>query len=98
MEPPRDASGPRGEVCAARRAWCGALARVHEGGTYYVDSFGRVLVGWHGTTTAPQDMAGHPMVRVEENWDSRRQPFEDGWGTTGITAHPAARSGLGPGP
>ena len=77
MEPPRDASGPRGEVCAARRAWCGALARLHEGGTYYVDSFGRVLVDWHGTTTPPSDMAGYPMVRVDGSRDSWRQPLQE---------------------
>lgn len=58
-------------------AYGGAVTRVRQGGTYYVDSFGRVLVGWHGTTTPPADMAGYPMVRVEGSRDSRRQPFED---------------------
>lgn len=52
-------------------AYGGGLAHVGAGRTYYVDSFGRVLVGWHGTTTPPMDMGGHPLVPLEDDRDPR---------------------------
>ena len=34
---------------------------VRAGETYYVDVWGRVLVGWHGSVCPPNDMDGMPM-------------------------------------
>ena len=41
--------------------YAGAVVRVRAGGTYYTDSMGRVLVGWHGTGGG---MDGEPMVEA----------------------------------
>lgn len=68
---------PREALSDLDVAYAGGRAQVREGRTYYVDSFGRVLVGWHGTTTPPTDMGGYPMVRVEDSRDSSRQPLRD---------------------
>lgn len=54
-------------------AYGGALAHVRAGKTYYVDSFGRVLVGWHGTTTPPAGMDDYPIVGIAERRDPEQR-------------------------
>lgn len=46
-------------------AYAGTTTAVRAGCTYYVDSFDRVLVGWHGTTSPPRGMDGDSMVDAE---------------------------------
>lgn len=43
-------------------AYGGSLVRITKGATYFVDSFSRVLVGWHGTFNPPRDMDGGSML------------------------------------
>ena len=45
-----------------RVAYGGAVVTVHVGGRYFVDSFGRTLVGWHGTHDPPCGMDSEPMI------------------------------------
>lgn len=52
-----------------RRAWremrvgyAGGCVVIPAGARYYVDSFERVLVGWHGTYDPPGDMDGESML------------------------------------
>lgn len=44
----------------------GGRTVIAEGARYYVDSFERVLVGWHGTTSPPRDMDGRPTIDVPD--------------------------------
>ena len=44
-------------------AYGGGVVRIPVGSRYFVDSFERVLVGWHGTYNPPSGMDGEPMVR-----------------------------------
>lgn len=46
-----------------RVAYGGGVVKIPVGAMYYVDSFERVLVGWHGTYDPPCDMAGGPFIR-----------------------------------
>ncbi|WP_420126180.1 ankyrin repeat domain-containing protein [Longimicrobium sp.] len=46
-------------------AYAGSLVRISRGTRYFVDSFGRVLVGWHGTYNPPRGMDGYSMVSGE---------------------------------
>lgn len=48
-------------------AYAGSTVHIRAGEPYYADSFGRVLVGWHGTTNPPQDMAGEPMTAEDDD-------------------------------
>ncbi len=54
-------AGPRG----LRVGYGGGVATVRPGDAYYVDSWGRVLVGWHGTVSPPCGMDGDPMLSPE---------------------------------
>lgn len=44
-------------------AYAGGRASALRGMTVYLDAYGRVLVGWHGTISLPCGMDGMPMVR-----------------------------------
>lgn len=41
----------------------GRVISIPKGGNYYSDSWGRVLVGWHGSYDPPYGMDGVPMVK-----------------------------------
>jgi len=41
----------------------GGIVGIRQGDQYFTDSFGRVLVGWHGTYDPPCDMGGYSMIR-----------------------------------
>ncbi len=43
-------------------AYGGGLVRIPKGARYFVDSLGRVLVGWHGTFDPPCGMDGESMI------------------------------------
>eukprot|EP00744_Colponema_vietnamica_P011527 GILI01016217.1.p1 GENE.GILI01016217.1~~GILI01016217.1.p1 ORF type:complete len:194 (+),score=28.75 GILI01016217.1:30-584(+) len=43
--------------------YAGAQDEIEAGDNYYVDSYGRVLVGWHGTRDPPSDMDGYPLIQ-----------------------------------
>ncbi|VBB46467.1 conserved hypothetical protein [uncultured Desulfatiglans sp.] len=40
----------------------GGVVKISKGSRYFVDSFGRTLVGWHGSYDPPCGMDGEPMV------------------------------------
>ena len=48
-------------------AYGGGEAEVIEGISYYVDEFGRPMVGWHGTIP-PCDMDGMPVFGERPTW------------------------------
>ena len=43
-------------------AYGGDVVKIPEGARYFVDSFERTLVGWHGTYSPPCGMNDEPMV------------------------------------
>jgi uncharacterized protein len=43
-------------------SYAGGEARIARGGVYYADSWGRGIVGWHGSTDPPCGMDGEPMI------------------------------------
>lgn len=43
-------------------AYAGGLVRIPQGSRYFADSFGRVLIGWHGTFDPPCGMDGEPTI------------------------------------
>jgi hypothetical protein len=43
-------------------AYGGGVVQIPAGSRYFVDSFERTLVGWHGTYDPPCGMDGEPMV------------------------------------
>ena len=45
-------------------AYAGGIVRIPAGGRYFVDSFGRTLVGWHGTYDPPCGMDGESMLGI----------------------------------
>ncbi|MFT3914883.1 MAG: hypothetical protein QM704_12450 [Anaeromyxobacteraceae bacterium] len=45
-----------------RVAYAGAVIVIPPGARYHVDSFERVLVGWHGTYDPPSGMDGESMI------------------------------------
>lgn len=57
-----DEARPR--VAAARMsvAYGGGRVEIAPGDAYWVDSFERTLVGWHGTFSPPRGMDGSPLV------------------------------------
>jgi hypothetical protein len=52
----------RTAVRELRVAYAGGVVAIPPKATYYVDSFGRVLIGWHGTYDPPRGMDGEPMI------------------------------------
>ena len=42
--------------------YAGSVVRVPNGARYFVDSFGRVLMGWHGTYDPPCGMDGESLI------------------------------------
>lgn len=42
----------------------GGTVQIPPGSRYYVDSFERILVGWHGTFDPPSDMGGYPCIDI----------------------------------
>jgi len=44
-------------------AYGGGVVEIRAGGRYFVDSFERVLVGWHGSYNPPCGMDTEPMIR-----------------------------------
>ncbi len=52
------------EHCAWRElrvAYGGSVVVIPAGSRYYIDSFGRALIGWHGTYDPPSGMDGEPL-------------------------------------
>jgi hypothetical protein len=49
-----------------RVAYAGCVVTIPQGSTYYVDSFGRVLIGWSGSHNPPCGMDGESMVGDDE--------------------------------
>ena len=47
---------------AMRVAYASAVIKIPEGGRYFVDSFERTLIGWHGSYDPPCGMDGEPIV------------------------------------
>jgi hypothetical protein len=45
-------------------AYAGALVTIPRAARYFVDSFERVLIGWHGTYDPPCGMGGESMLRT----------------------------------
>ncbi len=43
-------------------AYGGGVAPIRAGNTVWIDDFGRVLVGWHGTVCPPRGMGGESMI------------------------------------
>ena len=43
-------------------SYAGSIVSIPMGETYHVDSFGRALIGWHGTYNPPCGMDGQSMV------------------------------------
>ena len=52
----------RTAVRELRVAYAGGVVAIPPRATYYVDSFERILIGWHGTYDPPSGMDGEPMV------------------------------------
>ena len=52
----------RTAMCELRVAYAGGVVAIPPRATYYVDTFGRVLIGWHGTYDPPRGMDGEPMI------------------------------------
>lgn len=53
------------ERCAWRElriAYGGSIVVIPSGARYFVDAFGRALVGWHGTYDPPVGMDGEPLL------------------------------------
>jgi hypothetical protein len=72
-EPPKDAAllpssslwedGEERQALEGRRvAYGGGVVTIPPGARYFVDSFDRTLVGWHGTYDPPCGMDGESMV------------------------------------
>ena len=54
---------PRRALLPMRVGYAGAVIVVPAGSRYYVDSFERVLVGWHGTFDPPCGMDRNSIIR-----------------------------------
>jgi hypothetical protein len=50
---------------AIRVGYGGGVVDIPSGSQYWVDSWGRVLVGWHGTFDPPAGMDGESLVTVQ---------------------------------
>jgi len=55
---------PRRTQLGLRVQYGGKTIEVPPGSRYYVDSFERILVGWHGTFDPPLGMAATPLVEL----------------------------------
>jgi len=53
----------RTAVREMRVAYAGGVVAIPSRSTHYVDSFERILIGWHGTYDPPSGMDGEPMIR-----------------------------------
>merc|ERR1712137_177587 len=47
-------------------SYAGGRVHIPKGSSYFADSFGRVLIGWHGTYSPPCGMGGESMVNLRE--------------------------------
>jgi hypothetical protein len=43
-------------------AYGGSIVRIHKRSTYYMDSFQRILIGFHGSFDPPSDMGGYSLI------------------------------------
>lgn len=55
---------PRRTPLGFRVAYAQAVIDVPPRSRYYVDSFERILVGWHGTFNPPCGMGGEPCINL----------------------------------
>lgn len=53
---------PRRTQLGLKVAYGGNTIQIPPGSRYYVDSFERILVGWHGTFDPPCGMDGYPCI------------------------------------
>ena len=53
---------PRRTQLGLSVAYGGGTVQIPPGSRYFVDSFERILVGWHGTFNPPSDMGGYPCI------------------------------------
>jgi hypothetical protein len=56
---------PRRTQLGLTVGYAGATIQIPPGSRYYVDSFERILVGWHGTFDPPCGMDGSPIIDGE---------------------------------
>lgn len=54
-------ASPRQASEAVKVAYGGSYTTIRAGSRYFVDTFGRVLVGWHGTYDPPSGMDAEPL-------------------------------------
>lgn len=66
-----------------RVAYASRYRTIEAGSRHWVDSFGRTLVGWHGSIDPPLGMDAYPMVPEAEN--------SSGLGDLGIDRHGVPR-------
>ena len=57
-----DESSPQRAWREMRIAYGGGVVVVPVGARYYVDTFGRAVIGWHGTYDPPAGMDGESMI------------------------------------
>ncbi|KNC49127.1 uncharacterized protein AMSG_05097 [Thecamonas trahens ATCC 50062] len=50
-------------------AYGGGVTSAYNGRAVWLDEFGRVLVGWHGTVSPPSGMAGEDLMQDESDAD-----------------------------
>lgn len=43
-------------------SYAGGVVKIPQGARYFVDSFGRILIGWHGSYDPPCGMDGEPLL------------------------------------
>lgn len=55
-------------------AYGGGVVKIPKGGRFFVDSFDRVLVGWHGTYDPPCGMDGESMIWALTSREAKAKP------------------------